>query len=220
MDSGPIHRPFMVAIWRADLDSITKQIDMGADLNTAVPYDCTDSVPKDETTPLIYAIQANVLSSFQERRHRVVELLLQKGADPNLSIPPQSISPLAIAASAGDLSSVRILLNHGAHIDTRDADEETAFLEAAQRGNGLAIMEELVRAGANIHAVNDLGDNAIMLAAWQHHLENVKLLIRLGVDPCAKSNDGETAIDMAKTNLNDDPGKQEIIALLQEKCGR
>ncbi|HKR95820.1 MAG TPA: ankyrin repeat domain-containing protein, partial [Candidatus Angelobacter sp.] len=107
-----------------------------------------------------------------------------------------------------------------AHIDTRDADEETAFLEAAQRGNGLAIMEELVRAGANIHAVNDLGDNAIMLAAWQHHLENVKLLIRLGVDPCAKSNDGETAIDMAKTNLNDDPGKQEIIALLQEKCGR
>lgn len=29
-DSGLVHRPFMVAIWRADLDSIARQIDMGA----------------------------------------------------------------------------------------------------------------------------------------------------------------------------------------------
>ena len=218
-NSGLVHRPFMVAIWRADLDSIARQINAGADLNISVPYDCTDSVPKDETTPLIYAIQAGILSPFRERRDQVVELLIQKGADPNLAIPPPHASPLALAASTGDLPSVKILLKHGAHIDARDSDGETAFLKAAQRGNSLPILEELVRGGADIHAVNDPGDNAVMLAAWQHQLNSVKLLIQLGVDPCAKNNAGETAIDMAKTNLNNDPGKQAIISLLKSRCG-
>ncbi|HKV95267.1 MAG TPA: hypothetical protein VJW20_22170 [Candidatus Angelobacter sp.] len=46
------------------------------------------------------------------------------------------------------------------------------------------------------------------------------LLAKIGVDACAIGKDGKTAIDMAKSNLNDDPGKQEIIAFLPEKCVR
>ena len=50
-------------------------------------------------------------------------------------------------------------------------------------------------------------------------MDAVKFLVGLGADACAKNNDGETAIDMTQTNLNDDPGKHEIIAFLQKKCG-
>lgn len=81
------------------------------------------------------------------------------------------------------------------------------------------MLKELARAGADVHAVNDFGSNAIALAAWQHQLENVKLLLELGVNPCAKNHKGETAVDQAKSNLNDDPGKQEIIQLIRAKCG-
>lgn len=73
---------------------------------------------------------------------------------------------------------------------------------------------------AHIHAVTHDGDNAVMLAAGAHRADAVKFLVDLGVDSCAKNDDGETAIDHAESNLNEDPGKQEIIAFLQVKCGR
>jgi ankyrin repeat protein len=105
-------------------------------------------------------------------------------------------------------------------VEDRKYNGETALLIAAQQENGAAVIQELVAAGANIHTLNDLGSNAIMLAAWQHHLENVKLLIQLGVDPCVKNQAGESAVDEAESNLNDDPGKREIITFLQAKCNR
>jgi serine/threonine-protein phosphatase 6 regulatory ankyrin repeat subunit A len=125
-----------------------------------------------------------------------------------------------MAASLGDLASIKALLKHGARVDDRNEGGETALLIAAQRKNGPTVIRELVAAGANIYAVNNFGHNAVMLAAWQHEEDNVKVLVDLGVAPCARDDDGKTAIDQAKSNLNEDPGKQEIIAFLQEKCGR
>jgi ankyrin repeat protein len=58
----------------------------------------------------------------------------------------------------------------------------------------------------------------VMLAARQHYLDAVKLLVELGDDPCAKNHDGETAVDMAESNLNNGRDKDEIISLLKIKC--
>ena len=219
VDFGPANTPLMKAIWRGNIASVEAHINSGTGLNILVPLDCDDGRGKAQTTPLLNAIEANSFSRFREHSREMVEWLLQHGADPNFHTPNGPL-PLQTAALHTDLFSVKTLLRHNAYPDGRGGSDETALLIAAQRENGPAVIQELAAAGADIHAVDDLGDNAIMLAAWQHHLENVKLLIRLGADPCAKNNSGETAIDMAKTNLNDDPGKQEIISFLQEKCGR
>ena len=217
-DSGPADTPLMTAIWRGDIAYVEAHVSSGADLNILVPLDCDDGRGKARTTPLLNAIEANSFSHFREHSREMVEWLLQHGADPNFHSPNGPL-PLQTAALHSDLFSLKALLRHNAYLDGGDEGGETAFLIAAQQENSAAVIEELARAGANINLTSQDGSNAIALAAWQHHLDNVKLLIRLGVDPCAKNNAGETAMDMAKTNLNNDPGKQEIIALLKSRCG-
>lgn len=114
---------------------------------------------------------------------------------------------------------MRVLLERKASVEDRSQAGDTPLLLGAENSGDPAVVKALVAAGANIHAKDNAGNTAIKLAAWQHHIETVKFLIKLGGDACAKDNDGKTAIDDAKSNQNEDPGKQEIIALLQEKCG-
>ncbi|HZS28904.1 MAG TPA: ankyrin repeat domain-containing protein [Candidatus Angelobacter sp.] len=211
----------MVAIWQADSDTVAKLLNSGMTVNSFIPLDCNDGNKPLLTTPLLNAIQAADSSHFRSRSPEMVEFLLNHGADPNFR-PPEGLSPLQMAASEGEapLSVTKLLLRHGARVDDRDDGGETALLIAAQRKNGPAVVQELAAAGADIHAVNEFGHNALMLAAWQHYKDTVILLAKIGVDACAIGKDGKTASDMAKTNLNDDLGKQEIISFLQEKCGR
>ena len=217
---GPVKSPLMIAIWQGDRDALQNLVKTVASLNILIPLDCYDGTKKLYTTPLIQAIQAADSSRFRSRSPGMLEFLLNHGADPNFQ-PPEGISPLQMAASEGEapLSVAKTLLRHGSRVDDRDDGGETALLIAAQRENGAAVIQELAAAGADIHAVNKFGNNAVMLAAWQHYEDNVKVLVDLGVSPCLANYEGETAIDQAKSNRNEDPGKHEIIAFLQEKCG-
>jgi ankyrin repeat protein len=221
--TGPVKAPLMVAIWQGDIETVAKLLNSGMAVNALVPLDCYDGDKPLLTSPLLNAILAKEAVRFHAHGQNLhgqemVEFLLDHGADPSLLV--QNSGPLHMAASLGDLDSIKALLRHGARVDDRNEGGETALVMAAQRENGPAMIQELVAAGADINALNNLGDNAVMLAAWQHHFDAVKLLVGLGVDACAKNDEGETAIDQAKTNLNEDPGKQEIISFLQEKCGR
>lgn len=221
--TGPVKAPLMVAIWQGDIETVAKLLNSGMAVNALVPLDCYDGDKPLLTSPLLNAILAKEAVRFHAHGQNLhgqemVEFLLYHGADPSLLV--QNSVPLHMAASLGDLDSIKALLKHGARVDDRNEGGETALVMAAQRENGPAMIQELVAAGADINALNNLGDNAVMLAAWQHHFDAVKLLVGLGVDACAKNDEGETAIDQAKTNLNEDPGKQEIISFLQEKCGR
>jgi ankyrin repeat protein len=216
-DTGLVKTPLMVAIWQGDLETVDRLVKSGSSLNALLPLDCHDGYKALLTTPLVHAIEAGAQSRFRLRIPEMIGFLLEHGADPNFYA--QTTTPLHAAASLADLATIKVLLQHKVRLEDRDEGGETAFMLAAQREKGAAVIPALVAAGADIHAVNALGDNALMLAAWQHQLDIVKLLIGLGVDACAKNNSGETAIDMVKTNLNDDPGKQEMIALLKTKCG-
>lgn len=51
----------------------------------------------------------------------IVDLLLQRGADPNYTLGQQRGPPLGAAASAGSLSIVRKLLDHGAGLEETDS---------------------------------------------------------------------------------------------------
>jgi ankyrin repeat protein len=218
LSTGLVHAPLMVAIWQGDLKTVQNLVTSRTTLNAFFRMEGQDSSDEILTTPLEYAIHAKNASRHCSHSDEMIEFLLGRNADPNF-YAPRSISPLQMAVAFGDVSSVRILLRHKARVEDQNPSGETALLMAAQRANGAAVIKELVAAGANIHAVNDFGDNAVMLAAWKHHLDTVKLLVGLGVDACAKNFEGETAIDQANSYLDGDPAKLEIISFLQAKCG-
>lgn len=81
--------------------------------------------------------------------------LLTAGAKPDVtndpldaSTPPQGVTPLAHAASGGDVSMLRTLLAHGADPNRRTGDGLTPLMCAAFRGQ-LAAARLLVEAGAD-----------------------------------------------------------------------
>jgi ankyrin repeat protein len=209
--TGPVNSPLMIAIWQGNTERVSKMIESEKDLNKTFSIACHNNEDGDiKTTPLLNAIRGG--------HSEMVKLLLCHGANPLFRADP-NWNPLLAAVSYGNVAIVRLLLQHGAIVDDRAYDGETPLMQAAQRPNTIAVINELIAAKADIHAVDKLGNNAVMLAAWQHRPEVVKLLVELGGDGCAKNDDGETAIDQARS-LNEDPGKHEIIAFLQEKCGR
>jgi len=188
-------------------------VESGSDVNVLFPVGNYSPA----MTPLTYAIQAKNDSYACSHSDEMTEYLLAHKADPNLRAR-RGVTSLHMAAAASDVSSLRILLKHKARLEDRTDRGETALMVAARQNKGFLLIQELVSAGADVHAVDNFGNNAVMLAAWQHHLDAVKLLVRLGVNPCAKNKDGKTAIYQAMSNTNNDPGKQEIISLLQHKC--
>ncbi len=215
--AGFVSAPLMVAIWHGDIETVKKLVTPETDLNVFYKLERQDG-PTPPITPLLYAIEAKNAYYGCLNSEEIVEFLLDHKANPNF-FTAGDMSPLQMAATLGDVSITKILLKRGTPVDYRNTNGETALLIAAQRKNGTAVIKELMEAGADIHAVNKFGDNALMLAAWKHQPETVKLLVELGIDPCLKNKEGETALDQAVSYSYDEPGRRDVIALLQQKCG-
>jgi ankyrin repeat protein len=208
--TGPVDTPFMIAIWRGDIQRVNLLIASEGNLNKVFALSCADNKNL-ATTPLLNAIRGG--------HPEMVEFLLNHGANLLFRPSSDSSSSLSSAASAGNAVIVRILLKYGAPVDDRKRGGETALMAAAQRSKSIAVMKELIAANADIHAVDDFGNNALMLAAWQHQADAVKLLAELGIEPCLKNKEGKTALDMAVSYRYDEPGRREVISFLQAKCG-
>lgn len=102
---------------------------------------------------------------------------------------------LYLAASNGDLFSVRALIKAKADVNTREATGEsgaTPLMIASEEGH-LDVVQSLIAAGADVNAkgyiLPDLGGNqtALMLASWRGHTNVVKALIDAKADVNLKS---------------------------------
>jgi hypothetical protein len=134
-------------------------IEKGADVNVSDSND----VPV-----LIYAILA--------QNQRLVELLLQKGADPN-----------ALARQARQRASAK-------------PGVSSALMLAVEVGNPTTI-KSLLQKGANpnyqIWDTPSFGVSPLMMAA-QGRPEVVKMLLEAGANPALKDDNGRTALDIAR----------------------
>jgi hypothetical protein len=88
---------------------------------------------------------------------------------------PHAAEFLSLAASRGDLSTMRAFLTHGTAVDARKADGSTA-LHAAAIGGQRDAAELLLIRGANPNAVDNDGDSPLAVAESARQQDVARLL--------------------------------------------
>lgn len=100
---------------------------------------------------------------------------------------------LVLAARFGQESTVRLLLDRGVDVDSRDALGRTALIAAAaEPGSGVTRL--LLERGAGVGLRDRDGTDALMAAVMKGRTQNVRLLLDAGADLEARSPARETAL--------------------------
>jgi|GEM_PF-5808110 len=172
-----------------DLKEVNRLIDGGADVN---------SRDTDGETPLMQAAFGG--------EPRIVERLLSAGS----SVSPRDKTgqtAMHFAAQGLDESSqiVAALIAAGAPVDVPDDEGETPLMLAAH-GPSVAKMKLLLANGANPNAANHRGYTPLHYSVSQHTdarnlAERVQLLLDHGADPNARTQDVQSALDLACRQL-------------------
>ncbi|MBA3996461.1 MAG: hypothetical protein C0489_05145 [Candidatus Accumulibacter sp.] len=142
-----------------------------------------------------------------------------KGADENAATQaalqdaqkntlPTSESPLAKAASRGDLEEIRTLLDAGAEINVTDALGRTPLHMAGFYGRPRTT-ELLLARGADIGARDRVGMTPLHAAVLDGTYQVVDLLLGKGADINAASDSGMTPLHLAAST-----GQPKVIRLL------
>jgi ankyrin repeat protein len=163
----------------------------GADPNAPLTNWMAKHFPRsnpDAVTPLMKAAEFGCLD--------VASILLEHGADVNLTKPSQA---LVIAARKEKEVMARFLLDHGANPDLFGEYGGTALVEAASIPND-PIVELLLGRKASIDAPDRKGFTAVMGAAVEAHLATVDLLLSKGANSNLSNANGETALMLTTKN--------------------
>lgn len=113
------------------------------------------------------------------RNPNPVRLLLEGGADPNVS-GKGGLTPIMAAAALGNLTSMRLLLDHGADVARVAADGSTALAFAVAYGQEGAVTL-LLQHGADPNAPFENGRRSILeLAKEKPNPRVIELLTQAG----------------------------------------
>ncbi len=147
------------------------------------------------TTPLMNAVDS---------RPSLVPFLLSLGAEPNFPDGSgrtpliASISPLFSFDTPPNEAVAMALLEHGAKVNTRGPDGETALVMVAGT-NHVSLARELIARGASPNIRNKYGQTALMRAATSGFIEMARLLLASGALPNLADAKGQTALDYARS---------------------
>lgn len=95
----------------------------------------------------IYPLNNELLYAAREGDVPRMEMLFQKGADPN-ALGEALWTPLAAAAESGQLTAVTSLLDHGADPNRLEGGGNSALFYAAHQGHA-EVLDLLLRRGAD-----------------------------------------------------------------------
>ena len=185
----------ILAASRNDLEMVDLLLAAGADPKAANEYGAT----------ALYAAAANTESAMTER-------LLTAGADANAHLLSGE-TPLMEAARRGNLATVRALLAADADPNAREANggQDALMWALAQRHS--AVVAELVRHGADVHAPSKAGFTPLMFAAQQGDADSARILLKAG----AKTNDVMPKTGLTPLLVASAMGRARVAALLLEE---
>jgi uncharacterized protein len=158
--------------------------------------------------PLNAAPASSVADAAMQGDKATVTALVKSGADINAA-QGDGMTGLHWAALKNDVDLGRLLLKGRANVEvTTRLGGYTPLLLAAKDGN-VAMIKELLAAGADPNAATSHGTTALMFAAAAGSGEGVTALLENHVDIDAKETKGETALMMAAAN-----GRAEVVRTL------
>jgi ankyrin repeat protein len=173
-------------------------IESGANMNYMVPSN------DGAATALQAALDTAV---FNKERMRVVQYLVQKGADVKGRNKAGQF-PLLFAVDHGQTEIAKALIEHGADVNDTDLKGNFALLSAACNGYpGLVTL--LLELGATMNRALPDGQTPLLCAVTAGHADTVKALLEKGAPVNAKTNSGVAALTEA-TRLGD----VEVVKLL------
>jgi ankyrin len=161
--------PLLTAVREGQVSMAGMLLRRGADTNKAA---------KDGDTPLLVACRNNLGVQFVSR-------LLQFKANPDIA-SPDGVTPLHIAAGAGQVDVVHVLRKARASADLETATGDTALILASRNGHAAAV-QTFLSAGkeevdGNVNVIPSTGESALQVAARSGHRAVVEELLRGGAD--------------------------------------
>jgi ankyrin repeat protein len=147
-------------------------------------------------TELLY--QYPFIQASAEGDLATVNSMIRRGAKIN-QVHPDKTTALLEAAKAGHQDVVRVLLQHKAWPEFKDASGSTALSYAAERGHA-GVVYELIQARADAETYDGQGLTPLIKAARNGRVEVVRLLIGARVDVNRTDYAGISALEWARRN--------------------
>lgn len=101
---------------------------------------------------------------------------------------------LHFAAASSYPESVSYFLAKGLDLESKNIDGSTPLRTAAEVCDNTQVLQTLIDAGADIHTINNSGENLLITAARNPNPEITKFVLKLGFDTEDRDNDGFTAL--------------------------
>lgn len=120
-------------------------------------------------------------AAYQEDT-KLIAALLAKGARVDAATRNGALTPIFLAATSGNAQSLKLLLDAGAPVDSRNEHGATPLMFAAASGN-VDALQILVERGAAVNAADTArGQSALFYAAALNRADAVRFLLKSGAD--------------------------------------
>ena len=152
-----------------DIEVIRRLIEQGADVNAS--HD-------DYISP--------VFTTVALEEHKILELLLESGAEPSLERQDQDgWRPLHLACTNRTHSCVPVLLAAGVDVNAKTNDGTSALFLASSCSDlksAASAANDLLKCGAHPDEPTNLGHTPLLAAIFRNNRDLVKLLLRAGAE--------------------------------------
>lgn len=146
---------------------------------------------------------SRVIKDENENYEEVAKLLISEGADINTKI-------LMLVISKKNINLLRLILEKGIDINTRDDQGDTLLMNAVKEGNK-EITKLLISEGADVKAKTENGFTALIYASLHGNLEMIDILVdKSNIDETNSS--GKSALMIASEN-----GYKDLVELFLSK---